>query len=468
MRKIRRLAAHWCFLGWALLLAGCAGPGVFTIDTSEPDPLIYGPDAAPDGPLWVRLDGVTLSCEEVAVDVPDVPAKISFVHHYGPTLGGVRRSVVARIRGKDVAPLARRDDLAEKLLAVLRPPGEPKDCVFEGETAAAANLLRERLPRRFSGVLHSAYNHQLWPPRDTTQWISMDLQPGMRLRLENSIPIAPAGINTRDSHPSVFAAPAYLHFHALTSAELCDPRAKPQVQTGSFHCKGSPGQEGAIFLSAGNGLARLGLPQKTDGNHVLDKQVIRGSSGPVDLQERSNEGEGAWRHWRVWIPANRVTHPNTQVVTDGGAGSKEGEVPLLVAAKTVGDLGSADAGKGPCAAANANARCHGLHYRVLPIPEIQVRVDGAPQWVTVGTTLQDLLAHRMHDVADGLHPQLGPASVDARHWASAGRRVLAEVHVYRRHRGGQHAVVPRRLDDESDVQRFLRLQLLPGDDIRWR
>ena len=64
-----------------------------------------------------------------------------------------------------------------------------------------------------------------------------------------------------------------------------------------------------------------------------------------------------------------------------------------------------------------------------PDTGITVIVNGVPQWVPIGTTLLDLLDHRLHDHSSHPGPRayLAPWNVENRSHSAAHRRALADV-----------------------------------------
>lgn len=464
---------RWCLLGFAVLASGCANLGtVFTVETGSTDPLIYVPGTAPAKTLRVPLEGVSLACDEreAIVEVPD--PKMTFVVTMRPwqVSTGLKTVAVASIAANDAAQLAMAPDLHAKLLEAFEKKMNPSGCGLGTEAASvAAAQMRRHLPVPYSAMLRDAYNHQVWPrpvadKQDETKWVSLDLQPGMRLRVENSLPISPGGINSTDTHPSSFAAPTYVYFHSLTGVELCGGGAKVPNSDTDFHChqETTPLLTDA-FVSASSGLARLGLFQHSES--VKPPQRAQPASGLIDLQERSSEGEGAWRYWRLWIPEKRKTALNTSM-TASGVGAKEAanSAPLLMTAKTLNELGDLQPNvSSPCESdAIVPWRCRSLHFRAVPIPEIAITVQAKLTWVPVGTTLRELLEHRWHE-----------RFVRESHVDAAGRRLvaqrnaLADVVLYRRHQGALHPVVPSSLESDDQVRAFLRIQLMPGDEIKW-
>jgi len=517
--------------GLVAAFAGClAGSGCstvdqeFIVDTRSPDPTIYPPGSAPDKPLLIPLEGFTLSCSDTQVMVNTKAGAMSFVLANKLWSGSkpFGKTVVAILEPEATADVV-SDALSgsfDELEAGLKKVVGREGCVLalrnesattSAKTAArAANIIQVGLPRRYSAMLRSAYNHRVWP-QDAgvdTVGLSVDLFPGMRLRIENSVPIAPAGAGNHGGHPSSFAAPTYLYFHALTGAELCDPGAKPHDnRSPSYECVSPPQEwENKTYLSPNGGLARLGLTQYYD---MIDPTAmspgyssakpadtpavaIQGenfddlsldASGLIDLLESSSVGAGARRYWRLWLPAHRITYTATSIAAGGGSTEPPDSTPLLFSADRMdelpyGELADPNTSSEPCKVATpAHVRwtCYSLHYRVVPVPEIVIWVNGRRQWVAIGTTLLDVVAERLHDGFAGRsshfsstvegHDDLAddtPATA-----SDLARTVASSVSVVRLYRDGPHAVASQSLAKSTDVARFLRLQLMPGDEIKW-
>jgi hypothetical protein len=475
---------------------GCATIGShFTVDTGQNDPRIYAPGTAPGRDFKVPLDGFRLGCEQRTL-----VTKFGDVELTQSRWAASNTAAMARLSEKtalaitEAASLGAFEDLVE---AIGRFQVDGSGCSLKGGDSSnllAAEALMRHLPRAYSEVLRVAYNHRIWNSGGTTTGISLDMSAGMRLRLENSVAIPPAGINEERAHPSAFAAPTYLYFHALTARELCDPGS---VHPPGHACSGPPTStsETMYFLSASGGLARIGLVQGNAASipwqaataasapararmNDLPTAHVRESSSLLDLLERHlGGGIGASTWWRLWLPAHRDTWLSTGLAF--GPGSPEAQQrPLLLSAESLEHLQGIDfTSSQPCGSTTApqGVTCHSLHYRVMPVPEIAIRVNGKREWVPVGTTLYDLLAERLHagfaSRVPYLAAQLAPAHDKLPPPATREalyRAVLEGVRIQRFSWHGAHALLPHTLDDATQLARFMRLQLLPGDDIKWK
>ncbi len=483
--ELRRIAA----LVSIAACTGCVTIGShFTVDTGEEDPLIFAPRTAPGKGFNVPLEGFRLGCERRTLETSFGEVELTQSRWTGRNA-----PIRAHLSEKTALDIARHDRSKAfknlvKALEVFQ--GGERACRLEdnlGKTLTAARLLMaaealiRQLPHPYSLVLRSAYNHRVWNEGGTTRGISLDLSAGMRLRLENSVAIPPSGIASDRGHPSAFAAPTYLYFHTLTARELCDPGSSRNA--GHICKQASEVWENRFFLSPSGGLARLGLVQGNANTTVppggpIPTTHVRESSSLLDLLERHvGGGTGASTWWRLWLPAHRDTLQNSGL--NGGSGSAEAlQVPLLLSAESLERLQEIDfATANPCGDENApqGITCHSLHYRVMPIPEISIRVNGQREWVPVGTTLHDLMAERLHAGFASRVPYMA-AEMTRAHDAlpvpttleSLYRAALEGLSIRRFSWKGAHSLRPHGLANATQLARFMRLQLLPGDDIKWK
>lgn len=556
--------ARWLVLFTSsALTCGCATLcNEFTVDVSEPDPLIYSPGSAPGHAYWVPLEGFALTCDKATVTVahPQNGSVTLILSRDAWTQYSPFKTVVAVKLTPEAANRLAEAEMAgslDALTASFKALNEADKCQLTLEGTAGADIIahkaalavQEKLPRKYSAMLRSAYNHRVWSQdrtKDTTA-VSLDLFAGMRLRIENSLPISPYGAGSTWTHPSSFAAPTYLYFHALSGSELCDPHSHPAVPN-SKRCPNRPlvGWENSNYLSPNGGLARLGLVQKagasttlsparklpsraappvaqspasytgsftvtsvlpsvSDGDTTNTKpqtlsSTVTGTitrltnaapkaadtldvaipvSGLIDLLEWTSVGEGAQSHWRLWLPGFRDTTPATPITVDNG-GSTEGNAytPLLFSASRVEDLPSNKVleSREPCKISENTSvtwTCYRLHYRVVPVPEISVWINGAREWVSAGTTLRDVLAERLYSGYLGrpnhfaTEANSGAFSNQSTADDALARVAAAGVRLRRLYGDGAHPVQASSSASNLEVARFLRIQLLPGDEITW-
>lgn len=544
-----------------IIAAGCTTLGnEFVVDTTSFDPIIYSPGSAPNKVLWVPLEGLELTCEGAVASRSETSTFV-LMHKLWASSGFPRNMVIAKIDPSAALTLASglRANGFEKLLddlGKLVSMDNDEKCAlqYRADTPAAnqprvspqflaAAIIHRHLPRPYSAMLRSAYNHRAWPENESnTIGISIDISAGMRLRLENSVPISPEGIASSFAHPSSFASPTYLYFHSYTGAELCASGARSQLSHGNFLCNTEDKEEQKtfekkVYLSPSSGLVRLGvmqyryLPDDTRGQDVQAPKsslVISGTatiapvkgqdsaSGPpstynvsatmsgtvtttahagdsetgslrqasslIDLFDWTQESRGARSHWRLWIPVQRDTVLTTPIQEQNGGSTEPPEsVPLLISADRLEDLARIDfSTRTPCAVPKSDRwTCYSLHYRVVPVPEIVITVNGVRQWWPIGSTLQDVVADRLqdgfaarpHHFTNGVDANSDHDIMQKETVAKAtplARAVLANIEVFRHHRKGLHLITASEIMDATQTARFLRLQLMPGDEIKWQ
>jgi len=500
----------------AILMTGCAAqPRQFTVATADgTDPLIFTPGTAPDGTVAILLPDLQFVCGERPVTVtitrPDASATVTFTLTRRlmdqRNLGTEPLSVYARFNKTAYTTLAEEiSPRAIKNSSHRRPAPQPgihealvagligdKNCALhnaaDGNDAAgaqrAAHLAARRilrdLPRLYSSVASYAYNHQVTGsgrggPNDGSNGSSIDLFPGMRLRIEHSVPIGANGINTA-GHPSTFAAPAFIYFNGVSRSEVCDVDIRLTSGDNNHLCTTAQQSEQTMFVSPSAEMLRLGARQSEglivppDAPKVQQTMV----SNVIDLYERSDTRLGVWKVWRLWFPNSRPVEPSTPFTKTGGGSKDSDMLPVLMAAKTHAalDMLTQRANADRCAddlsgQNNDSWHCYLMYFRVAPVPEIVVRVNGAERWVPVGTTLHNIVAPLMHADTVNAANQDGASEAAARLAERATKRLVERVRVRRIFEGAAYPVRAHLLHNGLAASRFLRLQLLPGDDISW-
>jgi hypothetical protein len=537
-----------CILA-VLALGGCSVyPRQFTVETQAGagrEPLIYAPGTMPGESLLILVPDVTMECAWERIDVPPAsaartPKDSGLAVSFELTrrlvdqrdLGSEPTSVYAKFDAANFrklvdaiatqpqdggkTPPTIRADLAAGLKAKDKCGLHFRDAQATGDADSVASYTAERilhgLPRAFSSVARIAYNHRMTGGSPSSKNIgndgfSVDIQAGMRLRLENSLPIAPAGINAADNmHPSSVAAPSYVYFNPITAPQVCATYVYPppdqkadneavqneQMRAGAHICPNMAADENTVYLSPAAEMLRFGarqveqigkLPSVSTGAPVYAHGVD--VSNLIDLMERAEPGRGVWRYWRLWSPYNRDTTPAKKLSSTNGGSTDNSRGPILIAANDIQKLDellvSGLPDNPPCSfaeddpthpAVHSNWQCYYFHYRVVPIPEIAVRVNGAERWVPVGTTLHDIVAPMLQsDLIQG-DATMGyyrpPATDAARRLAERGRqRFLKQVRIKRMFDGAPYPLRADKLDVAGASSSFLRLQLLAGDDIAW-
>lgn len=526
-----------CILA-VLALAGCSVyPQQFTLDTQPvagSEPLIYAPGTMAGDQLSILVPDVSMACPATRIDIslpgfgetpkdPDVRFSVELSQRLVDQrdLGTEPISVYAKFDARDFRMLveaiaSRRGEGKNERTSIRASLATAITSVRKGcelkflddkttESAAlvapyTAERILHGLPRPFSGVAGFSYNHRMVgkSPSSTdvgNDGFSLDIAAGMRLRLENALPIAPSGINGGDdAHPSSVAASGYVYFNPITAPQICDTYVGTDEEKITFAtniCSTSPHDETTVYLSPAAEMLRYGarqMEQREKNPSVSTPGLIyeRGVdvSSMIDLMERAQPGRGVWKYWRLWSPYNRKT-TLTKAISAGGAGSEDDPgVPILIAANdisTLDEILKAEPGYPPCKMSDSSPlaagqrtkwQCYYFHYRVVPIPEITVRVNGAERWVPVGTTLHDIVAPRLlgdriqGDAAMGYYSDSTP-DLATRLAQRSHQRFLKQVRIKRMFDGAPYPLRAENLDATSSSSAFLRLQLLSGDDISW-
>lgn len=110
-----------------------------------------------------------------------------------------------------------------------------------------------------------------------------------------------------------------------------------------------------------------------------------------------------------------------------------------------------------------NVRCFVLRYRVLPVPEILVVLQGTQRWVELGTTVGMALAPHEPIRAGSLFT--GVHGVEAEKWRNRHARLPLRQLEF--HRWYESARVPVRVQPDSPADAIRKIILQPGDEIQW-
>ena len=542
-----------CILA-VLALGGCSVyPRQFTVETQPgpgPEPLIYAPGTMPGEPLSILVPDVMMACSHIRIEVcrsgicntltkPDVVFSFDLTRRlveqrdlstgtisaYAKFDAGNMRKAAEAIASRPQDAGKRLPSIRESLAAEISGAEEKCKLGFSGAEATAsavviAQYTAERilhgLPRPFSSVAAISYNHQITGDKAGHvnvghNGFSLDISEGMRLRLENSLPIAPGGINMPGiEHPSSIAAPSFVYFNPITKPQICDVDTYPveQGQGAQNLCLSKESDEKTVYLSPAAEMLRYGARQihqteKKPGDRTENKQAERSQSkqttdggvqyyahgvdvsSVIDLLEPA-AGVGVWRYWRLWSPYDRPTKNAVMIGNETGGGSTEDPtIPILIAANDLRTLDNVVDIPGsthqPCEYGDSLPKsvperstwqCYYFHYRVVPIPEIALRVNGVERWVPVGTTLHDIIAPWLRtDLIQGTalmgYPKSAGSEVRDRLLERSRQQFLKHVRISRMFDGTRYPLRADHLDAAGSSSPFLRLQLLPGDDIAW-
>lgn len=111
------------------------------------------------------------------------------------------------------------------------------------------------------------------------------------------------------------------------------------------------------------------------------------------------------------------------------------------------------------------AGCYVLRYRVLPVPEVLVTVQGVQRWIEVGTTVGMVLAP--HEPIRAARTLDGEYDNNVELWRNASALVdVRGLNIHRFYRGVRHAieVTP---DSPADAISIRNVILQAGDEIKW-
>ncbi|MDH0132758.1 hypothetical protein N7381_05830 [Pseudomonas asiatica] len=111
------------------------------------------------------------------------------------------------------------------------------------------------------------------------------------------------------------------------------------------------------------------------------------------------------------------------------------------------------------------AKCFILRYRVLPVPEILVTVQGVPVWVEIGTTVGMALAS--HESIRTTASFAGSKYSEGDEWRNRQSRIpLGQIEFSRMHMGARSRVLVQPNVERPD-EAIRRITLQPGDEIKW-
>lgn len=446
----------------ATALVGCGNlPYRLDADQKLNAPILIAPDTggSPGGPISVLLSEFSLDSRDplqLNICLPNLGCIGNTVCNKNSkcvivTLQNTLRGLEAYIPSDAYVALAEAPHLEELLYDALKCQncGGGKLRILKGPKTfpakALAITLAARLPRSISNTWGELYNYDPYLR-------SLSLVPGMRLRLEGMLPITADSITSGSSNRSFgsIAAPSYLY--------LSPANAKAS---------------GSITLSPA--LRNLGVavnPERCEGQNCKIFREVGGLSGMIERD---------FAYWAAVYPAQHgpvTPHSNnlqfvredlTQPSADPGP-----PAVLLVAARSAEDMAkfiaSAKERLQPGAERTAidcnninYARCYVLRYRVIPLPEILVTVEGVQRWVEIGTTVGMVIApHEPIRAARTLDGEYD-SSVDE--WRNVDARLdTRRLKVYRLYKGRLQAV---EVHPETSADAIRSVILQSGDEVKW-
>lgn len=323
-------------------------------------------------------------------------------------------------------------------------PGASEESVDKGTAAVILAAVRQALPRTFDGMLSDRYGF-------SGKQRHVDLVPGMRLCVEYGSSLQRRNVASIDD--LVGAA-----------ARLCFPVGHRQT------------------VEVARGIGFDGFLDRLEGIEARTKTDANGmvwTAGALELSDTLRT-RAAYRLFWPKAP-DRYLHlfPDEELAVD--------ERPLLVGAGSAGDMeritecvaegsladiceytnrelkclckaGDADCRGRPVQQVMSRPVCHLFREWGVPVPEISVRFQSQWIWVTLGTTLLDLLERTGGPGAVPMLTAGSEAAADAR-----AKRMLGQVKIKRRHHGVRRDV---KFDDDVGLG-ALYLPLMHGDEIKW-
>lgn len=492
---------------------GCASVP-YRLDASayRTDPILVTPGTRGPygGPIWISLPEFALeSGNPLALSISVPGSGIAKITLAMTVLGRLE----AHIPPPTYDALARTPHPEEVLYEALKGEGGKLRFLQGSNTLAAKALavtLAERLPRSTSNAWSDLY--ALDPALR-----SLALVPGMRLRLEGMLPVTAdlERLSNERSQGSI-TAPGYLYMSPADDGTSASITLSPALR--GLHVEGSSecNYDCPRWTDAG-GLSSLISGQWRYWTALYPQKLgaVRGAEGPLQFvneellptagppavllvaaasgadmaafMARAREqqqmaigsasveaAKSAWRRARQALDAKanaaaltietliKAAHTDSvQRTEEGRAAVKalEAERAAYASLQREGDKVAIDCRLNDPPVAG----CYVLRYRVLPVPEILVTVQGVQRWVEVGTTVGMVLAP--HEPIRAARTLAGKYDSDVEAWRNAGARVNARgIGVHRLYRGSRHAI---EVQPGSPADAVRNVVLQPGDEIEW-
>lgn len=503
------------WISMAVLLTAC-GTQPFRIDgasSASDDPILLTPGTTgpSGGPVRVPLPEFTLDSDgplplSVVVDKSefDLTLKMSFGKLY------------ADVPQHSFEPLAKTPALPAALYTALK---SATPMLRSGGTVGAARLalamsLAERLPRHNSNAWGDAYNYD-------PELRALALVPGMRLRLETMYPVtADAGnlpnlrsqgsimppsylnILPAEDGASVVLAPT-LEKLAIRSEDTCTyadclqwrdasgvhnllGKVQARWRFWSLFYPASLGEVGHLsgplqFVNEERmsrpedgvpAVLLVGTANAQDMSKFIETaKAKRTSLTPEMLPLISMWKEATKRREAAAISAKLKEDELVALADDENTLKTEEQRVAVNALKSeqnaLSNLKSANDKVGiNCSITTPSvAGCFILRYRVLPVPEILVTVQGIPLWVEIGTTVGMALAS--HESIRTTASYAGSDFSEGDSWRNRQSRIpLDQIKFSRMHMGARSRVVVQP-DVKGSDDAIRRITLQPGDEIKW-
>jgi hypothetical protein len=507
----------------AAALVGCASPTYRIAALSKDDlkdPLLVAPGTRGEygGSVWVPLPEFKLESGRSLTLNLDVPGSGIVILSLEEKPFGLE----AHLPMSTYVALAGTSQLEEVIHAALKGQGQRLRFLRGDQalaTEALAVTLAQRLPRKTSNTLKDLFAFD-------PDLRSIALAPGMRLRLEGMLPVTAdvERLSDERSQGSI-TAPSYLYTSSPGDGTSASITLSPALSKLGVDAKGNCDDDRPAHLvdydckrwADAGGLSdligaqwrywtllypkSLGAVRAVNGDGLLQfvHEELNPTEGPpaVLLVATSNGADMAafmvkareqlgkasssastiqaakvkWREaLRVLDDSARVAGLSIKAVFQAartnnlplGAVSKAFEKERAAYALLEREVNNSaiDCKINP---PQQVAGCYVLRYRVLPVPEILVTVQGVQRWVELGSTVGMVLAPM--EPMRATRPLAVRYDSNIEEWRNAAARIRADrVSVYRLFEGGRHAM---EVQPGSPPDAIRNVVLQPGDEIQW-
>lgn len=510
----------------AALLTACATPSFQLVPGGHPDDsILYRPHTAftSNGSTRIPIPEVALKTNDpvvVSVVLPGTGGRQVITFTLSMSLG----KLYANIPQEAIEPLASLPHLTETIYSAVSKEGDKlvsMSVTRASTTLVLATSLADRLPRKLSTSWRDAYNYE-------PAIKALALVPGMRLRLEAMLPVTADGsTDSAMRSDGSITAPAYLQILPVwdngrvsvtlsPTLEMLGVQSNPCVGGSCPNWSAASGVHNllgetaklrswsllypdtlakvehsttqvlqfvneSLLLVAGVPAALLVATTTSDEmSNFIEKAKARHDGRLATAAQRKTARDqlsslaDAWRTATMEVErtsANaKVTRGELQTIE-----SREGNHTPEVAAALEAlkkERFARDALRArnadysiDCSLADVYASCFVLRYRVLPLPEILVTIQGVPRWVEIGTTVGMVLASHEPIRAASSFSKGYPSTGDE--WLNQQSRLrIDKLDLYRLHMGTRFKVTMRPGAGNPD-DAFRQINLQAGDEIKW-
>lgn len=500
-------------------LVGCEN--MYRLDArqiNDPILIVPGTRGAPGGPIWVSLPEFSLESTDplqLSICLQDLGCLADTGCDKNPkcvsiTLEENNWGLEAHIPPLTYDALARTPHPEEVLYEALKSE-DKKFRILQGQDTLAAKALAvtlaARLPRNTSNTWSDLYAYD-------PVLRSLALVPGMRLRLEGMLPVtadAERPVATR-SQGSI-TAPSYIYLSPADDGASGPITLSPALRgldvSGSNKCKNCPRWTDAGGLSslieqswrywAAVYPKHLGPVRGKSGDLQFVHEDLNPTLGPpavlliaaaesadmakflkaakdrITDKNAVESFEFAQEHWLESIEIlDRKASENgftIEKLTSIPKGPDRDRLPkevldaLEYQKKAFDEFQSkAEEVAVDCKLVNPpTVGCYVLRYRVLPVPEILVTVQGVQRWVEIGTTIGMVLA--ANEPLRAPRTLAGVYEEDVEKWRNAGTHLnICTLDVLRLYQGRLYTI---EVQPEEPADAIRNVILQPGDEIKW-